>query len=169
MNPGTSIDRVYLLGAGASVPYGFPAMANLSWEIVESLIPTHRTILRNAIRECFGKDLGPDDGTNFEDLLNLLNPAALLYLADTDIIAADSSRHQASDVALAGLREFIQNKCVAVANTTGPFDTLVNALRVGGSYTLPPLTDPTVQISRSGFVKTDSPSRHPGTSDSGSG
>ena len=31
-------------------------------------------------------------------------------------------------------------------------------LRVGGSLTLPPLTDPTVQISRSGFFKTDSPS-----------
>jgi len=33
-------------------------------------------------------------------------------------------------------------------------------LRVGGSWTLPPLTDPTVQISRSGFFKTDSPSTY---------
>jgi hypothetical protein len=43
------------------------------------------------------------------------------------------------------------------------------SLRVGGSYMLPPLTDPTVQISRSGFFKTDSPSRHPGAGDLGSG
>jgi hypothetical protein len=124
----TSIDRVYLIGAGASVPYGFPTMANLTWEISESLSPTDRTIFLNAVSECYGKDLLPEDGTNFEDFLNLLNPDALLCLADTDIIAADPSRHQASAVALAGLRRLIQDKCVAVAAKKGPFDTLVNAL-----------------------------------------
>jgi hypothetical protein len=49
-------------------------MANLTWEISESLSPTDRTIFLNAVRECYGKDLLPEDGTNFEDFLNLLNP-----------------------------------------------------------------------------------------------
>jgi hypothetical protein len=128
MNLPTSINRVYLIGAGASVPYGLPAMADLSWEIAESLSPTNKTIFLSAIRECYGRDLAPGDGTNFEDLLNLLNPDALLYLADTDIIAADSTRHQASDVAIGGLRTFIQNKCVAVSGSRGPFDALVKVL-----------------------------------------
>lgn len=123
------IDRVYLIGAGASVPYGLPAMTDLTWEIAQTLTPMDRVIFLNAIRECYGKDLEPTDGVNYEDLLNRLNPRALLYLEGTDILAtASSSRLKAAEVALDGLRTFIQNKCMAVSTRYGPFDVLVKAL-----------------------------------------
>jgi hypothetical protein len=98
-----TINRVYLIGAGASVPYDLPTMTDLSWQIAQILSTADRIIFLNAIRDCYGKDLQPNDGLDFEDLLNRLNPRALLYLEDTPILSADSSRQKAAEVALAAV------------------------------------------------------------------
>lgn len=75
------IDRVYLVGAGASVPYGLPTLKGLAWEVAQSLSPTDRQILPTVIRDSFNKEMdSPEQGVDYEELLNRLNPAALRYL-----------------------------------------------------------------------------------------
>lgn len=123
------IDRVYVIGAGASVPYGLPTLKTLSWELGQSLSPPDRTIFLAAIRECFGLDLAkPDDSPDFEELLNRLDPQALLYLEDSGLGGPDSLRRKAAELALSGLRTFIRERCATVGAQEGPFDVLVRSL-----------------------------------------
>ncbi len=123
------IDRAYLIGAGASAPYGLPILKNLSWELAQTLRPTDRCIFLEAVRECFGKNLEtPADSPDFEELLNRLDQRALLYLEDTGLGGADCLRRKAAELALSSLRAFMQDKCEAVSTQEGPFDALVKSL-----------------------------------------
>jgi len=123
------IDRVYIMGAGASVPYGLPTLKTLSWDLAQSLNATDRNIFVGTIRECFGKNLEkPEDSPDFEELLNRLDPRALLYLEDSGISGPESSRRKAAELALSGLRRFIQSRCSVVATQEGPLDVLVRSI-----------------------------------------
>jgi len=123
------IDRVYIIGAGASVPYGLPTLKTLSWELAQSLSPASRSVFTTAIRDCFGTNLEkPADSPDFEELLNRLDPGALRYLEDSGIGGGDSDRRKAAELALSGLRTFFQDKCTNVGLGKGPFDVLVTAL-----------------------------------------
>ena len=123
------IDRVYLIGAGASVPYGLPALNSLSWELAQSLTPAEREVFLTAVRECFGRELSVDNASlNFETLLTNLDPLALRYLEGSGVGWPQAPRRRAAEIALNGLRRFIQAKCEAVATRQGPFDRLVASL-----------------------------------------
>ena len=123
------IDRVYIIGAGASVPYGLPTLKTLTWDLCQTLSPSDRTIFLAVIRECFGFDLAkPDDSPDFEELLNRLDPWALHYLEDSGLDASNFSRRKAAELALSGLRSFIRDKCANMGMREGPLDVLIAAL-----------------------------------------
>lgn len=124
------IERVYLVGAGASVHYGLPTLKRLTWEIVESLDQTDRDILLTAIRESFpGIEMtSVEQSVDYEELLNRLNPDALAYLELAGVSPPESSRRRAALLALQGLHDFVLDRCQRVAQQSGPFDALVKAL-----------------------------------------
>lgn len=123
------IDRVYLIGAGASVPYGLPTLETLTWELSQSLCAGDRDTFLGAVNECFGIVLRkPEDSPDFEELLNRLDPRALLYLEDVGLGGPESSRRKAAELALSGLRAFIRDRCASVSTKDGPFDVLVRSL-----------------------------------------
>ena len=124
------IERVYLVGAGASVHYGLPTLKSLTWELVESLDQADRNILLTAIRESFpGTELTSMNQTvDYEELLNRLNPDALAYLELAGVSPPESPRRRAALLALQGLHDFILDKCKRVAHQRGPFDALVKAV-----------------------------------------
>jgi hypothetical protein len=124
-----AIERVYLVGAGASVHYGLPTLKTLAWELVESLDKADRSILLTAIRESFpGTEMtSVNQSVDYEELLNRLNPDALAYLGLTGVSPPESPRRRAAFVALQGLHDFIVDRCRKVAHQTGPFDALVKA------------------------------------------
>jgi len=125
-----SIERVYLIGAGASVRYGLPTLKSLTWELVESLDQSDRNILLTAIRESFpGTELTSMNQTvDYEELLNRLNPDALAYLELAGVSPPESPRRRAALLALQGLHDFVLDRCKRVAHQRGPFDTLVKAV-----------------------------------------
>jgi hypothetical protein len=122
------IDRVYWIGAGASVPYGFPAMKRLTWELSQTLGIAEKEKYSRAIHECFGQPLQETNSPDFEEFLNRLDPRATLYLGDLDLRGAGSLRADALEIALSGLRKYIREKCAHVASEQGPFDVLVQSL-----------------------------------------
>src|SRR5688572_12967579 len=110
------IDRIYILGAGASVPYGLPTLKTLTWDVAQSLDVADRQILVDGIRECFGQNLEkPAYSQDFEELLNRLDPRALSYLEGSAISGRESLRRKAGELALHGLRTFIHSRCSSVA------------------------------------------------------
>jgi hypothetical protein len=120
--------RVYILGAGASAPYGLPLLSTLTWELAETLTPRDRRLFVNTLRECFGRaPTGPRDSPDFEELLNRLDPRALRYLEDTASAKA-SDRQKAAELALTTLRSYIRDRCRARARRHGPYDRLVGSL-----------------------------------------
>jgi hypothetical protein len=120
------IDRLYVIGSGASDPYGLPTLKTLTWELCNFLPTDDREILLAAIYECIGIDMrAATDNVDFEELLDRLNPRALFYLT-TD--KSQEIRIQAAEIALRGLREFMIRKCADVATTVGPYDRLVRSL-----------------------------------------
>src|SRR5579864_1800597 len=120
------IDRLYVIGSGASDPYGLPTLKTLTWELYNFLPTDDREILLAAIYECIGIDMrAATDNVDFEELLDRLNPRALFYLT-TD--KSQEIRIQAAEIALRGLREFMIRKCADVATTVGPYDRLVRSL-----------------------------------------
>ena len=126
MTTSTGIDRLYVIGAGASCPYGLPTLKTLTWEVCNSLASDDRKILLEAIYECIGIDLrGPEDKADFEELLDRLDPRALAYLT-TDKLK--EVRPKAAEIALSGLREFMDHKCFEVAAKVGPYDRFVRSL-----------------------------------------
>jgi hypothetical protein len=144
LHPGTSLDnsesaeaakvsmtrrRVYIIGAGASVGYGLPTMKTLTWELCRNLSESDRTTFLDAVYESCGVTLTrPEESPDFEELLNRLDPRALLYLEDTDRGGPDASRKRAAALALSGLRAFIRERCLAVAAQRGAYDRLVQSL-----------------------------------------
>lgn len=124
------IERVYLVGAGASVHYGLPTLKTLTWELVESLDQADRNILLTAIRESFpGTELTSMNQTvDYEELLNRLNPDALAYLELAGVSPPESPRRRAAFLALQGLHDFVLDRCKRVAHQRGPFDALVKAV-----------------------------------------
>src|SRR5437899_4217106 len=105
------IERVYWIGAGASVPYGLPTLKTLTWELSQSLSAVDRETLLRAVYECFGVILRkPEDSPDFEEFLNRLDPRALFYLEDTGLGGPNSVRRKAGELALSSLRTFIRDK-----------------------------------------------------------
>jgi hypothetical protein len=122
------VRRVYVLGAGASAPYGLPLLRSLTWELAQSLGRSSRTLFISALHECFGQSpRGPHDSPDFEEFLNRLDPRALRYLEAADAAKA-SLRPKAAELALRSLRTFIRDKCLSLAKCHGPYDRLVQAI-----------------------------------------
>ena len=125
------VDRVYIIGAGASVAYGLPTLKWLTWDLYQSLNRKDRKIFLAAVYEAFSETLRKDkQPPDFEELLNRLDPRALLYLQDSGLGDTHALRPQASKVALSGLRAFILDRCRLVAEQTGPYDSLVRSLSI---------------------------------------
>jgi hypothetical protein len=124
------IERVYLVGAGASVHYGLPTLKSLTWELVESLDQADRNILLTAIRESFPSTelTSMNQTVDYEELLNRLNPDALAYLELAGVSPPESPRRRAALLALQGLHDYILDKCKRVAHQRGPFDALVKSV-----------------------------------------
>ncbi len=121
-----TVERLYVIGAGASCLYGLPTLKTLTWELCNFLPSSDRSVLLAAIYECMGIDMcGPGDSVDFEGFLDRLDPRALEYLP-TD--KAKEPRVQAAKIALSALREFIKDKCSKVSAQQGPFDRLVRSL-----------------------------------------
>lgn len=123
------IDRIYLIGAGASVPYGLPTLKTLTWDLNESMSPDDRASFSAGVYECFGIPLSKSGAIpDFEELLNRLDPRALLYLEDLGLSGPKSFRRKVAELALSGLRTFIRDACIRVSEKQGPFDILVRSL-----------------------------------------
>ena len=123
------IERVYLVGAGASVHYGLPTLKSLAWELVETLDSADRNILLTAIRESFGLEMtSAEQSVDYEELLNRLNSGALRYLELAGVSPPESPRRRAVSLALRGLHDFVLDRCKSVADKRGPFDLLVQAV-----------------------------------------
>jgi hypothetical protein len=120
-----AIERVYWIGAGASVPYGLPTLKRLTWEIGESLNGEDKRIFSDAVSECFGVKLSERESPDFEEFLNRLDPLALSYL---DSERFGDSRRRAGHLALSSLRSFIQNKSLKAPGGDLPFDALIRSL-----------------------------------------
>jgi hypothetical protein len=128
------IKRLYVIGAGASCPYGFPTLKQLTWELCAFLDEPDRETIRQAIYECFGIELGgPEDSPrcDFEELLNRLEPSGLHYVQQPSHKDSENVPASAFDIALRGLREFLHHKCASVATKEGPYDRLVRTLGEG--------------------------------------
>jgi hypothetical protein len=124
--PLAKIERLFVIGAGASCPYGLPTLKTLTWELCNFLTKDDRKILLEAIYECTGIDVRrPGDTADFEELLDRLDPRALGYLA---IDKSEELRPQAAEIALRGLREYMKYKCSEVSAKVGPYDRLVRSL-----------------------------------------
>ena len=125
----TPIERVYLIGSGASVPYGLPTLKNLTRELAESLDEQQRAVLLEAVFECFNLNLEQcSDSPDFEELLNRLDLKALSYLVGVGLDNGLAFRKTALTLALSGLRDFIRHRCMEVADRIGPYDRLVTSL-----------------------------------------
>lgn len=122
------IDRVYIVGAGASVHYGLPTLKTLAGALLESLPPPDREILQSAIRESFPNEASADQYVDYEELLNRLNPEALAYLELAGVSPPDSPRRRAAFLALRGLHDYLLAKCKLAAQQTGPLDALVKTI-----------------------------------------
>ena len=124
-------ERVYVIGAGASVPSGLPTLKRLTGELYKSLTGDDQKLFSAAVYESFSKR--PDDNPDFEELLNRLDPQALFYLVDTGLGGPNSDRQRAMRLALTALRHFIREKCLAVAGKPSPYDRLVGPLDDGST------------------------------------
>src|SRR5579859_1253387 len=124
----SSIDRVYVIGAGASVPYGLPTLKTLAASLLASLDQSDRDTLATSIRESFPTEVAENLDVDYEELLNRLNPDALAYLELAGASPPDSPRRRAAFLALRGLHDYLLDRCRLAANQTGPLDILVKAI-----------------------------------------
>jgi hypothetical protein len=123
------IKRLYIIGAGASFPYGLPTLNTLTWDLSQFLEEEESKIIHEAIYETFNVHLNrSDDSPNFEELLNRLDARALSYLPKDSIDILSSARSQTAEIALNGLRKFIIHKCKIAEGIDGPYDRLVKSL-----------------------------------------
>ncbi len=122
-------ERVYIVGAGASVPYGLPTLKTLTWDLCESLNGPDRSTFVDAVYEASGVELrNAETSPDFEELLNRLDPRALKYLEGTGYGGTDSSRTRAAEIAITALRLFVRDRCLQVREKEGPFDRLAEQL-----------------------------------------
>lgn len=123
------IKRLYLIGAGASCPYGLPTLRTLLWDLCEYAEREEREILKQAIYETCGVTLErPEDSPDFEEFLNRLDARSLLYLDKNKLDELSSLRPRAAHIALESLRKFIHQKSLSAAKKEGPYDCLVRSL-----------------------------------------
>ena len=124
-----SVSRLYIIGAGASVPYRLPTLKTLTWELAQTLGKTDRELLARIVYECFGVTLrARKHSIDFEELLNRLDTSAFEYLADTPLGGSNALRRRAGRLVLAALRRFIRDRCRAASTRKGPYDRLVASL-----------------------------------------
>jgi hypothetical protein len=122
----SSLDRLYVIGAGASIPYGLPLLKRLAFYVREAIPDDDRAVFDMAIFEAYGdKMLSPTSSVDFEDFLNRLDPIGLSYLDDQDLGQPLQNRKHVYQVALSGLRSYMQTKCENNKDTSGPYDRLV--------------------------------------------
>jgi hypothetical protein len=123
------VRRLYIIGAGASCPYGLPTLKNLLWELCQFLDQQKRNILKTAIYEACGVNLEcPENSPDFEEFLNRLDAQSLLYLHEDQLNRLSSLRSKAATIALKGLRNFFLQKSRALGTKVGPYDRLVASL-----------------------------------------
>lgn len=123
------IKRLYLIGAGASYPYGLPTLRTLLWDLCEYVERKEREILKQAIYEACGVTLEhPEDSPDFEEFLNRVDARSLLYLNKDKLETLLSLRPMAARIALEGLRKFIHQRSLSAAKQEGPYDHLVRSL-----------------------------------------
>src|SRR5262249_22235260 len=114
------VERVYIIGASASVPYDLPTLKTLTWDLSRTLSNGDRSILEDAVYESFGVRMRcRGDSPDFEELLNRLDPQAFLYLQETGLGGPDSTRQVALKIALSTLRTFIRKRCLKVSDMQG--------------------------------------------------
>ncbi len=123
------MNRLYVIGAGASCPYDLPPMKTLLWELCETLGGDDRRVIETAIEETMGiRMVDPEDSPDFEEFLNRLDIRGLLYLRAVGVDLASTLRVQAAEVALRALLDFIRAHCVSARSHEGPYDRLVASL-----------------------------------------
>jgi len=123
------IRRLYVVGAGASCPYGLPTLKTLSRELCAFLKDDDRERLVGAIYEALGIDLSQSEvSPDFEELLNRLDTTALQYISTLGLSKQIGDRQKAFSIAINGLRELLLQKCHSLANQEGPYDRLVSSL-----------------------------------------
>lgn len=123
------VRRLYILGAGASCPYGLPAMSSLAWDIYDSLAARDQQIMKTAILETCGHEMrSREDSPNIEDFLNRLDSRSTRYLALGGGSSASSARSDAARVTLLGLRKVLLDGCTRAKAQVGPYDALVQSL-----------------------------------------
>jgi hypothetical protein len=114
------IRRLYIVGAGASCPYGLPTLKTLSRELCAFLKDDDRERLVGAIYEALAIDLSQSEASpDFEELLNRLDTSALQYISTLGLAKQIEDRQQAFRIAINGLREFLLQKCRSLANQEG--------------------------------------------------
>jgi hypothetical protein len=124
-----SVERLYIIGAGASVPYRLPTLKTLSWDLARTLGKSKRQLFMRTVYECFGVRLrGRKDSVDFEELLNRLDPSAFEYLGNTSLGGQDAVRRTTGRLALAALKAFIRDRCRACSTQEGSYDRLVASL-----------------------------------------
>jgi hypothetical protein len=124
--------RLHLIGAGASVPYGLPTLKTLLWDLCQELEAEEKEILVDAVYQYCGVALRkPEDSPDFEQFLARLDAGSLHFLGDDEPSAASGLPARAKAVALRGLREFIHSRCQAASEQIGPYDDLLGSLKKG--------------------------------------
>ena len=146
------IKRLYILGAGASCPYGLPTMKTITWEIRRYLAPEDRAILDEALDETFGSiPERPEDSPDLEEFLNRLDARSLVYLPQAALSDLTTVRLKAAAITLSALRTFIRERSMAAAGTSGPYDVIVKSLTDGDaivSFNWDPLIE--IALARAG-------------------
>lgn len=137
------IRRIYLIGAGASAcdPYSLPTLKTLARDLYKFLDAPDRKIFVDSVYECLGVDLQDrrvKTPIDFEELLNRLDPNAVQYLSQGNLHTRHESEQlqtnaaaqdaNAKDVALGGLRRYLLEKCLSLANATGSYDRLASSI-----------------------------------------
>ena len=123
------IRRLYLIGAGASCPYGLPTLKKLTRDLYNFIEGGNRKIFLEAIYESFGIDLEQSEGSpDFEELLNRLDPIALRYVSSETSNDFEIIRKKAAEIALNGLRDFFLYHCDIMKKIEGPYDHLICSL-----------------------------------------
>jgi hypothetical protein len=128
------VRRVFVLGAGASCPYGLPTLKRLFWEVLQVVAPEERAILLQAAYEACNVDVKcPEDGPDFELLISRLDTRSVFLLrpeTDGPPERQDPSTEMvdAAGIALRALRQFILLRCRDAESQRGPYDALVAML-----------------------------------------
>lgn len=125
------ITRLFIIGAGASFPYGLPTLKTLLWHLYQFVDEKEQSILEQAIFEACGVSIEnlQSQTPDFEEFLNRLNTRSLTYLYERGQNTISNLRTKAGFVVLEGLRNFILDKCRTASIQGGPYDLLIKSLK----------------------------------------